>query len=67
MSITTNILHRTFQFSFGKSRRGTCFTVDYDNRQYIVTARHIVEPITDSATIRIKHEKVWKDCPVNLW
>ena len=66
MSITTNILHRTFQLSFGKSRGGTCFTVDYDNRQYIVTARHIVEPITDSATIRIKHEKVWKDCLVNL-
>lgn len=65
MSITTNILQRTFQFSFGENQ-GTCFTIDYDNRQYIVTARHLVEPITDSATIRIKHEKIWKDCPVNL-
>jgi hypothetical protein len=65
MSITTNILRRTFQLSFGECQ-GTCFTIDYDNRQYIVTARHIVEPITDFATIRIKHEKIWKDCPVNL-
>ena len=65
MSITANILQRTFQLSFGKGQ-GTCFTIDYDNRQYIVTARHIVESITDSATIHIKHEKVWKDCPVNL-
>ena len=65
MSITTNILRRTFQFSFGEEQ-GTCFTIDYDNRQYIVTARHLVDPITDSATIRIKHEKIWKDCPVNL-
>ena len=65
MSITTNILQRTFQFSFGEDQ-GTCFTIDYDNRQYMVTARHLVEPITDSATIRIKHEKIWKDCPVNL-
>ena len=65
MSITTNILRRTFQFSFGEDQ-GTCFTIDYDNRQYIVTARHLVKPITDSATIRIKHEKIWKDCPVDL-
>jgi len=65
MSITTNILRRTFQFTFGKEQ-GTCFTIDRDNRQYIVTARHLVEPLTDSATIRIKHEQIWKDCSVNL-
>ena len=65
MSITANVIQRTFQFSFGEVQ-GTCFTIDYDNRQYIVTARHLVAPITDSATIRIKHEKIWKDCPVNL-
>lgn len=65
MSITANVLQRTFQFSFGE-KQGTCFTIDYDNRQYIVTARHLVAPITDSATIRIKHEEIWKDCPVNL-
>lgn len=65
MSITANILQRTFQFSFGEVQ-GTCFTIDYDNRQYIVTARHLVETITDYATIRVKHEKIWKDCPVNL-
>ena len=66
MSVTSNVLQRTFQFAFGESLFGTCFTIDYDNRQYIVTARHIVEPITDAATIRIKHEKFWKECPVNL-
>lgn len=65
MSITANIIQRTFQFSFG-NQQGTCFTIDYDNRQYIVTARHLVEPIIDSATIRIKHETIWKDCLVNL-
>ena len=65
MSITANVIYRTFQISFGKDF-GTCFAVDYENRQYIVTARHIVETITDSAIIRIKHQKVWKDCPVDL-
>ena len=65
MLVTANILQRTFQFSFGKSQ-GTCFTIDHENQQYIVTARHLVESITGPATIRIKHEGVWKDCPVNL-
>ena len=65
MPVTANILQRTFHFSFGKSQ-GTCFTVDCNNRQYIVTAKHLVEGITDSSTIRIKHEGVWKDCLVNL-
>ena len=65
MSITANIIRRTFQFYFGKYQ-GTCFTIDYDNRQYIVTARHIVESITDSATIHIKYKKDWKDYPVKL-
>ncbi len=65
MSITKSILERTFQFSFDESQ-GTCFTIDCDNRQYIVTARHLVWPITGPATISIKHEKVWKPCSVNL-
>lgn len=63
--ITANVLQRTFQISFGESR-GTCFTVDDNNRQYIVTARHLVGAIEKSATIRIKRENVWKDYPVNL-
>ena len=65
MPVTTNILQRTFQFSFGEPQ-GTCFTVDYENRQYIVTSRHLVKSITGPATIRIKHEGVWKDSSVNL-
>ena len=63
--IPVNILSRTFQFSFVKNG-GTCFTIDHDNRQYIVTARHIVKAITDSAIIRIKHANKWISYPVNL-
>ena len=65
MSITKSVIQRTFQLSFGGSQ-GTCFTIDHENRQYIVTARHIVESMTVPATIRIKHKGVWKDCLVNL-
>ena len=53
---TSNIGQRTFQFAFGESQ-GTCFTVDHDNRQYIVTARHLVDRITNTAKIKIGHEQ----------
>ena len=62
---TANVLQRTFQFAFDGSS-GTCFTVDHNKRQYIVTAKHIVEDITSSATIKIRHDESWKDCQVNL-
>ena len=65
MPITSNVIQRTFQISFGKDR-GTCFAIDYENLQYIVTARHIVEAITDSEIIHIAHEQEWKNCSVNL-
>ena len=65
MSITANVIHRTFELACGE-KAGTCFAIDYENRQYILTARHLVETITDSAIIRITHEKIWKDCVVNL-
>lgn len=40
--ITTNVLQRCFMVSCGDSQ-GTCFTIDVDNRQYIITVRHVVE------------------------
>ena len=65
MPITTNILYRVLRLEFEGSR-GTCFTIDYENRQYIVTAQHLVKDMPDSATIRIMHQQTWKKCPVNL-
>ena len=62
---TANVLQRTFQLAFDGSS-GTCFTVDHNDRQYIVTAKHLVQAITDSATIKIRHDDSWKDCQVNL-
>ncbi len=42
MMTIANILNRTFHMSYGGST-GTCFTVDVDGRQYLVTARHVVQ------------------------
>lgn len=62
---TSNVLQRTFQLAFDGSQ-GTCFTVDYNDRQYIVTAKHLIEKIKTPATIKIRHDESWKDCQVNL-
>lgn len=65
MPVTSNVYMRTFQFRFGDSS-GTCFTLDVESRQYIVTAKHLVKAITGAAIIYIKHDQEWKNLPVNL-
>ncbi len=57
------ILGRTFQISCGTST-GTCFTIDVEDRQYIVTARHVVESVTDH--IKILRDETWKNLSIKL-
>lgn len=63
--VSQNILQRTLHFFYGDSS-GTCFVVDYEDRQYIVTAGHLVRGMPNSATIQIMHEQNWEDVTVNL-
>ena len=62
--VTANILQRTFKIK--STDEGTCFTIDVDNRQYIVTARHIVEGIFGQSTVKIMQDKKWKNLQVTL-
>ena len=39
--VPSNALQRTFRLNY-RSESGTCFTLDVDARQYVVTARHLV-------------------------
>ena len=65
MSVTTNILQRTFRIRHGDNA-GTCFTVDVDNRRYLVTARHLVETILTRGIVQIQHDDKWADVEVEL-
>ena len=65
MMITANILQRTFRISYGNNE-GTCFTLDVDGRQYLITARHIVQSIAGPCVVKIFHDGIWKDLPVQL-
>ena len=63
--ITTNAIQRTFHIKVGDST-ATCFTIDVDNKQYLVTAKHLVHNLTETFAIEIFHEQKWKDIEVTL-
>lgn len=59
--LTFNVFDRVF---FVRSAEyGTAFTIDVNDKQYLVSARHVVD---DHSNIHIFHEQVWKRCPCNL-
>ena len=57
--ITTNVIQRTFRIRY-KNSTGTAFAIDRENRQYLVTAWHVVEGITSGEEIGVSHDKNWK-------
>lgn len=63
--ITANVLSRTFHIKYGQSI-GTCFTVDIENRQYFVTAKHVVKNLKDGDTISIFRNGNWQNAEAIL-
>ena len=63
--ITSNVIHRTFHIGWN-GFTGTGFTIDHGSKQYLVTARHVVEGIESGKVIKIFHDKEWKDLVVNV-
>ena len=56
--ITANFIHRTFRIKCGDSL-GTGFTIDVDGKQYLVTARHVVEGLSSSTPLEGFEIKSW--------
>lgn len=63
--LTTNVLMRIFKLRYG-GKSGTCFTMEVDHRQYLVTAHHLVKNIEKNDTISIFHEERWKMMEVTV-
>ena len=57
---TTNVLQRTFLIKQG-TFTGTAFACEWRGREYLVTARHVVQD--SSASTEILHEEKWKTLP----
>ncbi len=63
--ITSNVIHRVFRIRFGRSE-GTAFTIEVGQREYLITARHVVESIQDSMEIEVFSNGIWTPLRVNL-
>ena len=63
--ISANIIQRTFHIRW-KQSTGTAFTIDHNGREYLITARHVVENINSGENINIFHEHQWKNLSVQL-
>jgi hypothetical protein len=63
--ITANVIQRVFELRY-KNQTGTFFIIDYLNRQYLITAQHVIEGIKDKENIEIRHNKSWVQVPIDL-
>ena len=62
--VTKNVIQRVFKIRRGESQ-GTAFTIDRAGRQYLVTARHVIESVS-VGSLSIWHEEQWKALAVNV-
>jgi hypothetical protein len=62
--ITTNVYQRVFKIKYASSI-GTCFTIEVDSKQYLITARHVVDGFSGTS-LDIFHNNQWKTIPVCL-
>ena len=61
--ITSNVYNRVF---FIKALEyGTAFAIDYENKQYLITAKHLIDP-SNQTSIRFFFNKKWVEIPVTL-
>ena len=62
---TANVIHRTFHIRWGE-RTGTAFALDRDDKQYLITARHVVKNIKTGDLLLLFHDKQWKKLPIDV-
>lgn len=64
-TITSNVINRVFLIKYQESL-GTCFALDIDNKQYIITAKHVVAGLTESETIYFAKNGGWYTSQIHL-
>lgn len=62
--ITTNVYNRVFFIRGGEY--GTAFTVDVENKQYLVTARHLLAEPERTESVLFLHNNSWKTLPLKV-
>jgi len=57
--VRNNVLERTFRIRYA-GNMGTAFTINVEERQYLITASHML-PGYSGGEVGIYHDEVWKD------
>lgn len=57
--ISANVIQRTFHIKYNNST-GTCFVIDIDNKQYFVTAKHVIQKLNGTETIEVFYQSQWQ-------
>jgi len=63
--ITSNVYTRVFHLKFGNGT-GTCFAIDYDKKQYLITAKHVIKDLKDNDSIELYHNGDWRKLNIRL-
>jgi hypothetical protein len=63
--ITSNAIQRTFFIKLGDST-ATCFAIDFEGKQYMVTAKHVFQEGYSPDAIGIFHDGEFKTVPVRV-
>src|SRR5262249_52050770 len=61
--VTRDILESVFLLKNGE-QFGSSFTVEVENRQYLITAKHLVKGVNDGDAVEILHDGQWKSIRV---
>lgn len=71
--LTTNVLQRTFWIrlthqSDGQTIHsyGTAFSIDVKNKQYLITASHVIKYVQDKDIVGIFHDNQWKPIDITV-
>lgn len=56
--VPQNVLQRVFHIQVGEET-GTCFVIDVNNKQYFVTAKHVIENYVKYGGIQIMRDDKW--------
>ena len=68
---TANIIHRTFCIGYsdkpGSRKTGSAFTLDHEGREYLITAKHVVEQhLASHDTLDVIRQGSWNTLQVKL-
>jgi len=62
--VTQNIIRRTFHIAIGQNE-GTCFAIDVNNKQYLITAQHLFNHGNVERASVFRNDN-WEEIPINL-